>query len=235
MNQKRGEAYHHQGFSTTGYILPMLRGLAGLEVDGLRGAVTLNPRFPANWETVELANVAVGSRRYDFTITRSEGAYSVAVTPAGASAGTEPVEVTFSPGLEPGIRAEAAMLNGNPVSGFSVAVRPSVTAVMRGGDLLTIRHGRGPAILPSDPPVDPGGVNTGIKIVSLREERSDMKTLRLTVEGLAGRAYDLDLMRSEQIASVNGGTLENGKLRIAFDGKGKSGFVRKEVTLRLKQ
>ncbi|HLF14390.1 MAG TPA: GH116 family glycosyl hydrolase [Bacteroidota bacterium] len=230
MNQKLGEAYHHQGFSTTGYILPMLRGLAGLEVNALNGTVTLSPRFPANWEKVELANVAIGSRRYDFTVTRSEGSYSVAVT----SAGTEPVRVTFAPGIEPGIRAEGATLNGNPLPGFSVAADPVVTEEMRGGDVLAVRHTAGPAILPPDPTVAPGGVNTGIKIVSLREDRSDMKVLRLTVEGLAGRAYELDLVRGGKIASVNGATIGNDKLRIVFDGKGKSGYVRKEVTLKLK-
>ncbi len=121
MNQKLGEAYHHQGFSTTGYVLPMLRGLAGLEVDALNGLVTLSPRFPADWDTVELANVAVAARRYDFTITRSEGSWSVAVT----SGGTEPVRVTFSPALEPGIRAESALLNGALLPGFSVAEEPA--------------------------------------------------------------------------------------------------------------
>jgi hypothetical protein len=131
------------------------------------------------------------------------------------------------------MRAEAVMLNGNAIPGYSVAEGASVTATMRGGDVLSVRHTSGPAVLPPDPPVSPGSVNSGIRIVSLKEDRSDMKTLRLTVEGLAGRSYDLDLVRPGMIASANGGRIENGKLRIAFDGKGKNGFTRKEVTLKL--
>lgn len=230
MNQKLAEGYHHQGFSTTGYVLPLLRGLVGLEVDALSKAVTLSPRFPADWDTVRIRGVRVGAKSFDFTVTRSAGLYSVAV----AAAGKDSVQVTFSPGLEPGTRAESVTLNGATIPGASVSAGATVAAVLRDGDVLSIRHTDGPAILAPDPPELPGGVNTGTKIVSLKEEGTDGKTLRLAVEGRAGTSSELAVMRAEKIASVGGATLAGGKLRLAFEGKGKAGYVRKEVTLRLK-
>jgi hypothetical protein len=243
MNQKLGEAYHHQGFSTTGYVLPLMRGLVGLEVNALSGVVTLSPRFPANWDTVRVDNVSVGPRTYDFAIVRSEGEYSVSVFAGGTASassrtapppGPEPVRVTFAPGLEPGMRAESATLNGVPVPGFTVATRPTVTELMHPGDVLSIHHGRGVAILPPDPPERRGGLNEGLKIVSLKEDRNDMKLLSLTVEGLEGRTYTLDILRDELVASLRGATLEKGKLRIEFPARPKGGFTRKEVTLKIR-
>jgi glycogen debranching enzyme len=230
MNQKLAEAYHHQGFSTTGYVLPMLRGLAGLEVDALSRSVKLSPQFPADWDTVRIDGVRLGAKAFDFTVTRSTDLYSVGV----ASAGKDSVQVTFTPGLEPGLKAESVMLNGNTIPGLSVSTGASVTFVLRDGDVLSIRHTEGPAILPPDPPELFGGVNSGVKIVSLREDDSNAKLLRLTVEGVAGNSYELGVMRGEKVASVNGASINGGKLRISFEGKGKVGFVRKEVTLKLK-
>jgi len=250
MNQKLGEAYHHQGFSTTGYLLPMLRGLVGLEVNALNRTVTLSPRFPADWEKVTVSNVRVGPRMCDFEITRSAGEYSVRMLAmADAGGAGEPIRVTFSPGLEPGIRAERASLNGTLLPGFSVAGAPSVTEAMHPGDVLTVGHSRGVAVLPPGggpsprSPGNPGGRQhrNQDRVVERGPEESQGsrvdggRTRRWKLRpGLAGGSYDLGLLRADMIASVKGATLEAGKLKIDFPAKSKGGFVRKEVTLTVK-
>ncbi|TLY28688.1 MAG: hypothetical protein E6K56_09575 [Ignavibacteria bacterium] len=52
LNEKLGEGYHHQGFSTTGYMLPLVRGMLGLQVDGVGKKVTFRPRLPADWDSI---------------------------------------------------------------------------------------------------------------------------------------------------------------------------------------
>ncbi|MEK9138546.1 MAG: GH116 family glycosyl hydrolase, partial [Bacteroidota bacterium] len=79
INTKLGEAYHHQGFSTTGYMLPFMRGLIGLEVNALTRSILVNPKLPADWDTVFVKHVAVGNNAYDLVIAQSETSQSVMV------------------------------------------------------------------------------------------------------------------------------------------------------------
>jgi len=67
------EAVPHQGFSATGFVLPLLRGLFGLESSFSEGRMKFSPQFPANWRQVGLDNVRLGQERYNFQYERQPG------------------------------------------------------------------------------------------------------------------------------------------------------------------
>lgn len=81
LNQKLGEAYHHQGFSTTGYMLPLVRGMLGLEVNAISGSVRFTPRIPPDWDLVTVRNIRVGSALCDAEIRRDAHGTTVKLLP----------------------------------------------------------------------------------------------------------------------------------------------------------
>jgi len=73
------EAVPHQGFSATGFVLPLLRGLFGLEVFAAQGLVKFSPQFPADWPQVRLENVRLGQERCNFKYERQQGKVSLLI------------------------------------------------------------------------------------------------------------------------------------------------------------
>lgn len=230
MNQKLGEAYHHQGFSTTGYILPLVRGLIGLEVDALTNTVTLAPRVPADWNKVSIKNVPVGKSRYDFTLNQNDTVYSVSVRSEGKTACT----VKFSPELPPWVRVVRVMLNDKEVQVDDKTSYPQTSTGLRDGDVLTFHYEPSAALLPPQVDAHPGMTNYSLKIISLQPDQSSEKSFRLKVEGLGGETYKLGVMRPQYIQSVRGAELEGDKLIIPLASTVRREFVAKEIFITIK-
>jgi glycogen debranching enzyme len=58
--QPFGRSTSHQLWSSAMVITPALRGMFGVDVDGLSGAVRLDPHLPADWDKAELQRLHVG-------------------------------------------------------------------------------------------------------------------------------------------------------------------------------
>ncbi|HEY3120877.1 MAG TPA: amylo-alpha-1,6-glucosidase, partial [Vicinamibacteria bacterium] len=56
---------HHQVWSEAMVVLPLVRGLLGLETRGGGRTLALAPQLPADWDHVAIENVAVGGARFD--------------------------------------------------------------------------------------------------------------------------------------------------------------------------
>jgi glycogen debranching enzyme len=222
LNQKLAEAYHHQGFSTTGYMLPLLRGALGLQVNALIRSIAVTPQWPADWDTVTLRHVAVGKSFYDLTMTQSESTQSVTVV-----SGSEiPVEVIFTPSPPPGTEQHTLWLNGKkvPYTGTSIHT-------MKHGDEVSARFRPVPAVVVSASPPQAGVSNRGLRVVSYHGKE---KTILLTVEGILGEVYGLKVLRPHLVSTVEGATLEGDRLVIAFDTGQPHGFIRREVRIRIR-
>lgn len=65
------EAVSHQGFSTAGVTLPLVRGLLGLEGDAINKSLFFSPLFPADWGNVKIhfaPNLSVMTKIQSFSI-----------------------------------------------------------------------------------------------------------------------------------------------------------------------
>jgi glycogen debranching enzyme len=58
--QPFGRSTSHQLWSSAMVITPTLRGLFGIDIDGLSGTVWLNPYLPADWSNAEVQRLHVG-------------------------------------------------------------------------------------------------------------------------------------------------------------------------------
>jgi glycogen debranching enzyme len=58
--QPFGRSTSHQLWSSAMVITPALRGMFGVDVDGLSGSVHLDPHLPADWDTAEVERLHVG-------------------------------------------------------------------------------------------------------------------------------------------------------------------------------
>jgi hypothetical protein len=229
INQKLAEGYHHQGFSTTGYMLPYTRGLIGLEVNSLTNTVTLNPHIPANWDVVQLKHVVVGKQVYDFQITQSDSGIMLQMT----SADVVPCTVEFAPELLPGTLAGSVVYNGTLINKTMRKDYPVVMKMSK-GDKLLCNWNRKSAILPPVLNTAPGASNHSLKVISQHASPDSPNSIHLLVEGLGGETYQLYVTRPAGIASVKGAILEGDHLNIVFDKKGKEIFEKKEITIELK-
>jgi glycogen debranching enzyme len=200
LNQKLGEGYHHQGFSTTGYMLPFARGLLGLEVDALQRKASLSPAFLEFWDSVSIKNVNVAGHSFHFTFLSSDTLLTLSVSSTDTAS-----------------------------CALAVAPYSSQPTIVKNGSILTFKQQPHFTVLPPRTKAEPGGSNSGLKIVSYESEPASPKRMRLIVEGLGGHTYDLQVRHPELAASINGATIAGNSLHITFDKQ--SGFVRKEVVI----
>ncbi|MFI5253776.1 MAG: amylo-alpha-1,6-glucosidase [Bacteroidota bacterium] len=229
INQKLAEGYHHQGFSTTGYMLPYVRGLIGLEVDALHNQVSLSPHLPPNWDSVVINHVSIANRVYNFKINQAEDGISVQMF----TAESKPCSVKFTPDFPPGTIPLRASIGSVPINDFSPTFC-SVVHEMSNNDRIEIFCKPSVAILPPTLQTAPGATNYSIKVISEKVDPSDSKLLRLLVEGKGGESYQLNLLRADQIVSIHGATLDGSHLNIQFEVKDKQDFIKKEIAIKLK-
>jgi glycogen debranching enzyme len=80
-----GRSTSHQMWSSATVLIPAMRGLFGLNVDGLNRRVTVNPHLPAEWPAATLHHVQVGSESVDIQFERRDGIMLVRLLPARAN------------------------------------------------------------------------------------------------------------------------------------------------------
>ncbi len=56
-----GRSTSHQLWSSAMVVTPVLRGLFGIEVDGLKQEIRVDPHLPADWDTAEVDRLHVGA------------------------------------------------------------------------------------------------------------------------------------------------------------------------------
>ncbi len=80
-----GRSSSHQLWSSAMVVTPAVRGMFGLEADGLRHALHVAPQLPAGWDGISVKNVAVGKDVFDVTMKRVGARMEVDAVSAGAT------------------------------------------------------------------------------------------------------------------------------------------------------
>jgi hypothetical protein len=219
LNQKLGEAYHHQGFSTTGYMLPFIRGLLGLTVDAGRRTIGFAPVIPANWDSLSVRHISVNGNLYNLLLTQSESEIALAVSgPA-----PDPVRLEFAPPIPAGSRIIAVTLNGLPQENTA-----SGSYQVRNGDRISVTRTPVPAVLPPHAETGPGATNEGLRVLSCTEEKGRIK---VRLEGRSGRTYLLPIAYAARVGSMEGATLHGAGLEITFEQRPQAAFIRHEILI----
>jgi hypothetical protein len=240
------EGVPHQGFSTTGVVLPLVRGLLGLEGNALRKELVFEPRLPADWSEVEISNWTVGGKTFSVFYARRPGdeigspgsaVDSKIVLRVRTMGNAEGYRMRFSPALGLGTKIGSAILNGAALSvrldtpPFAQSIEPQIEFALTGDDTVELKIDPGPEIIPPEVSTKTGDLNRGLKII-----QSDLAggELKITVEGLAGERYYLELRNLRRLEGVSGASLEGNRLSIAIPAGKPGEFVRQTIVLRLK-
>jgi hypothetical protein len=232
LNVWPAEGVAHQGFSSSGVVFPLIRGLLGLAADAPSGTFGFSPRFPADWPRVKVENIRVGGAVLDIIYTRGP----TTITADVRSRGGGPLRMTFAPAFGLGTGIRSASINGRTVEPIletkpgGQAVRPSIAALLTGNDIFTIEIYPAFEILPPENPTRTGEANRGLRII--RFEPTADAGLKMEVEGLAGTTYELKIVRPDQVGAVSGGTLEDGRLIVRIPDGVPGEYLRHTVILR---
>jgi hypothetical protein len=227
------EGVPHQGFSTTGIVLPLVRGLLGLEGDALKREICFEPALPAGWPHVGLSNWRLGEGTFSLDYDREDAKIRLRVRSTGASG----LRMVFAPAFGPGTKVRSATWNGTPLvcrletAASGQAVRPRMEVSLTSDDTLELLVDPVPEICPPDAPSRTGDLNRGLKIVRMRRDGAELK---LTVEGLAGESYVLELRNAGLVASVTGARFDGRRLTVEIPAGKPGEFVKQDITIRSK-
>ena len=204
----------HQIWSAAMVVNPLLRGLFGLEVNGIRRSFVLAPHVPANWKSFQIGNLRVGSAVLNLDYARMAESIVLELQHTG----TGDCQLEFSPAIS--LRAEVV---GAEIDGHAVAFHVEANSedqhvtvrvpIAKGQSQLRIhlRNDFGLSLSEDLPPL--GDSSRGLHVISSTwtPKRDQMI---LEVSGVTGREYYLGVLNPDQVASVDGGQLmtdENGR------------------------
>lgn len=112
-----GDYYHEQTesvpeqtWSSASFFHTALRGLLGLQIDGLTRQVVFAPHIPANWDAVTVRNIQLPKTKIDFMLTRTEGGVALRAVNSG-----DAIHLIYSPEIPLGSTLKAARWNGKPI------------------------------------------------------------------------------------------------------------------------
>jgi len=212
----------HQIWSAAMVVSPLIRGLLGLRVDTSNQVISLAPHLPVDWKHVGIRSVGMGDARIDFQLDITGTGMTLAIHNRGQA----PLSVTFAPAFAPGERLVSATLDDkrtawmeekhgtdwHPV--FKLPIAPGQNILK-----LEVKDSFGYSVPFSPPRL--GEPSSALKVISERW-MADGSALDLTVSGLPGRGYALDVYRS--------GRKET--LPVAIPGNPAGGYVNQTLHIR---
>ena len=239
-NASFGRSSHHQVWSEAMTVTPLLRGLLGIEVLDMGRAVRFAPQLPADWSSVDVRRVAVGSTTLDFALKRGAGQMSIKLHTTGNTDNhtTNSTTVILAPAFPLDARVRSVKADGLPVN-FEVERMGDVQRiefeieVERAADIRIAYDEGSDVYIPFEPPAR-GARSTGLRILRSTAEGG---TLRLLLEGRGGRTYTL---RLKTPYAVNTGedfdatriSADEYRINVSFDSSAE-GYQRRELRIPL--
>jgi len=226
------EAVPQQGFSAAGAVLPLIRGLLGLEANACTKTITFAPHFPGNWNQVKIKNYKAGDSTFSFSYKREENIIKVNITSEKA----KEYKLLFAPCLAKGTQVKFVSVNGEKIP-FKTLDQNQVNQVEAQFPLtdepLEVKLGIQPffEILPVIPDIKVGDSDSGLKILSFQKNNI---SITLKVEGISGKTYRLSVMHPEFIKEIEGASVETDQLIMKIPDDNPGDFITHMVYIELK-
>jgi len=225
----------HQTWSAAMVISPLLRGLAGLELNGLQGSIEFAPHLPADWPFLDADGIRMPSGKIGLHLRRDRDSLELLVT----NSGSKNIEVQFAPAYPLCAQVTSATLDGTAVQWKTERQltdwHPRFTfAAHSGTTKLSLKHSRFFSYSVTLEPPRLAEPSSNLKVLS--EKWSDNgRTLTLTLSGLAAHTYHVKLTGAEQLASAQGAERDGDSTLLVTMPAGSAGkYVQKEVSLILR-
>jgi len=179
-----GDYYHEelesvpeQTWSSATFFSAGVKGLLGLQVDGMSNRATFAPHLPSNWHAIKLRNWKVGTSEIDIDMVQTTDEIRLQIHNEGL-----PVTLVFAPEIPLGAKLLGAQLGSRPVVA-AIEQHPQDTHARvefnlpHGDASLAVNYIGGVAIVASAPNLAIGDSSKAIKI---------------TGTNLTGRVYTVD-------------------------------------------
>lgn len=230
INTKLSEAYHNQGFCTSGYVYPMMTGMIGLNINALENKVTFAPKLPMQWEWLDIKNVKIGKSNVNFTNRLKNGEWKLMIENTGEGETT----IEFMPDLFPGAEFYSVTVDGSPID-FKVinleqAVQLDSEFKVTEKHEVIVKYKPSVEIYLVEEATPIGSINEGLKIIS---QRFLNNRLYLDMEIKPGKEYMLGIINENLIKSITGAREFDGKLYILNPGI-RNEFVKHQVLIEMK-
>jgi glycogen debranching enzyme len=239
-NAAFGRSSHHQIWSEAMVVMPIMRGLLGIEVSEGGRRLTFAPQLPADWDRVQARGVSAGDARYDITLERAMGREKIKVERRGQLKGTGVAGIIVAPSFPLDARIRSVAVNGNAAkfearrTGDVQRVEVNVNAEASTSEIV-FTFDEGTDVYVEREALRPGAGNEGLRVLRSRAEAG---ALGLTLEGLGGRTYELRLRTPRRAGDTNGvkvtraaGSTDQ-QLLITFDGP-QGTYTRRELIVPL--
>lgn len=236
----------HQLFSSVGVVLPTTARILGFTTDGTGQVLNVFPNLPAAWPMVRFSRFPVGNAIISGSFEQSSGRMKIQLNCTGSSFLMG--KVGFS--IPMGARVKRVLMNGKPQSANSYSFQrtqnfPVVleTGLCEGLDKelteraeFSVEYENGVGIVPPSPRPEPGDRTTSLKIIRVEHDAEKTpREINLTLAGLGGRTYTLDLVTTVANLTAEGATVkktESGyRLEISFEGP-ENDYVTRQIRLR---
>lgn len=201
-------AVPHQLFSSDGVLLPAVRGVLGLEVHGPDSAsdhelrFSFTPNLPADWPLLRFERYAIGKGHLSGEIVQQPMQTTLALKYDGESA----IVARLAPSVPAAARIKSVQLNHQSAKysirdlGSFVRVELAPVKIEPASEtVVTVEYEGGIGIVPAAPRPQPGERSSALKILGVNSYTQSPRCLvQISVAGLAGRTYPLQLISSLQ-------------------------------------
>jgi len=230
----------HQIWSAAMVVSPILRGLLGLETDGLSRTITLGPTLPADWSSFAAHGLRAGDVTVEAAFHRTSDEMAFEIKRSGGGE----CFLVLQPALSLRAEVSSVELNGRPLP-FHLEKNETDQhlqmrfAVYGGTSTLRIRlhNDFGVAYTATRPLL--GQRSEGLRVLS--ETWSDARDrLTLEVQGTPGAPYSFAYFRGEELAGVEGAALSrfdrgSGVFTITMPPDPSAESVRGKITLQFER
>ena len=185
-----GETYqpsgvcHHQCWSETMVLQPAIEGLLGLKVNAMNSTLELSPRFPADWDSVNVSNIRFGEHYVNFEMNRKGNSITYNFSHTGPSY----IKLNLQPSMMPGMEIVKMESSGKIEKG-NLPENKTPSIILEDEISVTYRTKNGICVLPVVPSPKPDDKSTGMRIIS---DRLDEKTYIVNVEARQGTIHTMD-------------------------------------------
>lgn len=244
-NTPFGRSSHHQVWSEAMVLTPALRGLMGIEVSKGGGLLRFSPQLPANWNEVSVRNVRAASSLYDLALKRTDGQQIISIKRRDnekqpAAARKNPPQLIVAPAFPLDAKMRKVTVNGRITTfntkelGDRQFIEVTVNNAPATAEIVFI-YDEGTDVFFDVEALRPGARSQGLRLLS---SEADEDALHLTVEGLSGRSYVLEVRGARILDEAKCSPIKATekrpvqKISIAFEGAA-GAYVRREVTIPL--
>lgn len=199
-NTPFGRSSHHQVWSEAMVVLPVMRGMLGVDVSDAGKTIKFAPQVPADWNEFEVKGVRAGETVLDFKVARTPGRTSVLVSRKGG-----PKKLVLAPAFPLDARIGSVSVNRKKTAFRSSTIGDTQRAEISIDliDAVTeigFDYVAGTEVFYSIPSLIAGAENTGLRIIRATPQQTG---LSLSVEGLSGKVYVLGIRSSRPLMSVS--------------------------------